>query len=136
MPIESKDRCRPIRRTFAYNVILITRPVVKCYIAAAANILRARVLDRPARAASAAIRASGQSIISVRHVHRGADGQNYRPPAARGHRPVRGARRARMAVLSRHVDVRFRGLGLDFVTDHQRSGQVHAVHAHAVDAGE
>jgi len=68
-------------------------------------------------------------------VHEGVD-QQRRPATARGHRPVRGAWNIGMAILSCHVDGRFRGLGLDRVPDHQRGWKIHVVHAYDVDTGE
>lgn len=76
-----------------------------------------------------------EPIISVRHVHDGV-GEQRHPATASGHRPVRGPRNSGVAVLPRHVDGRLRGLGLDRVPDHQRSGKVHVVHAYDVDASE
>lgn len=68
-------------------------------------------------------------------MHDGVGRQRY-PATARGHRPARGPRNAGVAVFPRHVDGPFRGLGLDRVPDHQRSGKVHVVHAYDVDTGE
>lgn len=59
-----------------------------------------------------------------------------RAPSARGRRPVRRARLARVAVRAHHARGRLRRLAVHRLPDHQPGARVHAVHAHPVDAGE